>query len=140
MTCIAACRDSWTIITSPGSMTSFSFRCGHPCWCKGVYIALCTCRHQVTGMKHSRSASFEANGYADPQSSAMLGDSLSWPSPSSWTVPSRAYKYRTVSFNFSDPRMPGILRRPIQVPLLSSSLALLCSMSCEGLHIAACLC
>lgn len=103
-------------------------------------MALCSSRHQVTGMKHSRSASFEANGYAEPQSSAMLGDSLNWPSPSSWTVPSRAYEYRTVSFNFSDPRMPAILRRPIQVPLLSSSLPLLCSVSCEGLYMAARLC
>ena len=66
-------------------------------------------------MKHSRSASFETNGYGEPQSGTLLGDPLNWPSPASWTVPSRAYEYRTVSFNFSDPRMPGILKQPIQV-------------------------
>ncbi|CAL5219001.1 g756 [Coccomyxa viridis] len=71
-------------------------------------------KHQVTGMKHSRSGSFESNGYAEPQKQTLLGDPLIWPSPSSWTVPSRAYEYRTVSFNFSDPRVPQILQHPIQ--------------------------
>ena len=66
-------------------------------------------------MKHSRSGSFESNGYAEPQKQTLLGDPLIWPSPSSWTVPSRAYEYRTVSFNFSDPRVPQILQHPIQV-------------------------
>ncbi len=66
-------------------------------------------------MKHSRSGSFESNGYAEPQKQTLLGDPLKWPSPSSWTVPSRAYEYRTVSFNFSDPRVPQILQHPIQV-------------------------
>ena len=77
-----------------------------------------TFRHQVTGMKHSRSASFETGDSAKGGAhhlSSMLGDPAMWPSPSSWTVPSRTYEYRTVSFNFSDPRMPGILRKPIKV-------------------------
>ena len=79
-----------------------------------------TPRHQVTGMKHSRSASFDTGGSAEGgprHPSSMLGDPMMWPSPSSWTVPSRTYEYRTVSFSFSDPRMPGILRKPIKVHL-----------------------
>ena len=66
-------------------------------------------------MKHSRSGSFESNGYAEPQNQTLLGGPLIWPSPSSWTVPSRAYEYRTVSFNFADPRVPQVLQHPIQV-------------------------
>ena len=73
------------------------------------------CRHQVTGMKHSRSGSFESNGYVEPLKGTLLGAPIIWPSPSSWTVPSRAYDYRTVAFNFSDPRVPQILQHPIQV-------------------------
>jgi hypothetical protein len=38
-----------------------------------------------------------------------------WPSPASWTVPARAYEYRTLAFHFADPRLPRILRPPIQV-------------------------
>ena len=66
-------------------------------------------------MKHSRSGSFESSGYADLSIGTLLGAPMIWPSPSSWTVPSRAYDYRTVAFNFSDPRVPQILRHPIQV-------------------------
>ena len=38
-----------------------------------------------------------------------------WPSPSCWTMASHAYDYRSVAFQFSDPRMPTILRPAIQV-------------------------
>ena len=71
-------------------------------------------------MKHSRSGSFESNGYKDTHSGSLLGDPMHWPSPSSWTVPSRAYDYRTVSFNFRDPRLPQILQHPIQVRCCAS--------------------
>ena len=86
--------------------------------CNTAKARVMTFRHQVTGMKHSRSASFETGASAEggaQHPSSMLGDPMMWPSPSSWTVPSRTYEYRTISFNFSDPRMPGILRKPIKV-------------------------
>ncbi|EIE25633.1 hypothetical protein COCSUDRAFT_83640 [Coccomyxa subellipsoidea C-169] len=37
-----------------------------------------------------------------------------WPSPSCWTMASHAYDYRSVAFQFTDSRMPTILRPAIQ--------------------------
>ena len=41
-----------------------------------------------------------------------------WPETCSWTVPCHAYKYRTVTFNFEDPSLPGVLQSAINVSLL----------------------
>lgn len=36
-----------------------------------------------------------------------------WPETCSWTVPCHVYKYRTVTFNFEDPSLPGVLQPAI---------------------------
>ena len=41
-----------------------------------------------------------------------------WPETCSWTVPCHVYKYRTVTFNFEDPSLPGVLQSAINVSLL----------------------
>ncbi len=41
-----------------------------------------------------------------------------WPETCSWTVPCHVYKYRTVTFNFEDPSLPGVLQPAINVNLL----------------------
>jgi len=41
-----------------------------------------------------------------------------WPETCSWTVPCHVYKYRTVTFNFEDPSLPGVLQPAINVSLL----------------------
>ncbi len=38
-----------------------------------------------------------------------------WPETCSWTVPCHVYKYRTVTFNFEDPSLPGVLQPAINV-------------------------
>ena len=40
-----------------------------------------------------------------------------WPDTCSWTVPCHVYKYRTVTFNFDDPSLPGVLQPAINVSL-----------------------
>lgn len=41
-----------------------------------------------------------------------------WPETCSWTVPCHVYKYRTVTFNFEDPSLPGVLQPAINVSFL----------------------
>ncbi|KAL0034367.1 hypothetical protein WJX77_011288 [Trebouxia sp. C0004] len=36
-----------------------------------------------------------------------------WPDTCTWTVPCHVYKYRTVTFNFEDPSLPGVLQPAI---------------------------
>ena len=38
-----------------------------------------------------------------------------WPETCSWTVPCHIFKYRTVTFNFKDPSLPGVLEPAINV-------------------------
>ena len=40
-----------------------------------------------------------------------------WPQTCSWTIPCHVYKYRTVTFNFRDPSLPGVLQPAINVSL-----------------------
>ena len=40
-----------------------------------------------------------------------------WPDTCSWTVPCHVYNYRTVTFNFDDPSLPGVLQPAINVSL-----------------------
>ena len=45
-----------------------------------------------------------------------------WPETCSWTVPCHIFKYRTVTFNFKDPSLPGVLQPAIHVrPLCQAS-------------------
>ncbi|KAL3156758.1 hypothetical protein ABBQ38_001033 [Trebouxia sp. C0009 RCD-2024] len=45
-----------------------------------------------------------------------------WPETCSWTVPCHVFKYRTVTFSFTDPSLPVILRPAINVRPLSLNL------------------
>lgn len=43
-----------------------------------------------------------------------------WPETCSWTVPCHIFKYRTVTFNFKDPLLPGVLEPAINVSSIIS--------------------
>ena len=47
--------------------------------------------------------------------SSKHGVGEQWPETCSWTVPCHVYKYRTVTFNFRDPSLPGVLQPAINV-------------------------
>ena len=52
---------------------------------------------------------------SNEQSVAEHSMAEEWPETCSWTVPCHMFKYRTVTFNFTDPSLPEVLRPAINV-------------------------
>ena len=49
--------------------------------------------------------------------SSEQGMPAQWPEVCTWTLPCHVYNYRTVTFNFRDPALPGVLQPAINVSL-----------------------
>ena len=71
--------------------------------------------------KRDKEAGEPANGRTDDgharvnYAQARVEDAERWPPASSWTMATATFEYRSITFNFRDPMLPGVLQPVIQV-------------------------